>query len=346
MDHAHAALLRPVDVNVPEPTDGAPPWESAGWLAEADEWISASCEAAGLTRQGPGEIRGRMYSIVARIPVEGGCVWFKENPPRSGFEPAVVDALTRWSPDDAPPVIAVDRERRWALTHDVGQRLDGLLKRDPDIRNMHTPLRRYARLQRKLVAHVDELLGIGVPDGRPEHIEELLDSVLTHAPSGFIGDDVLRHVAAKLPELREWAEELAAFGVPSTIDHQDLHPGNILGTAADARPFDWGDSVVGSPFGSILVVLRATPEFCGFSRDDPGVRALREIYLEPWSEEDGRSVAEVERAVDLALRLTPVMRAHTWTRTFPCFLRAPKPWGNVEFWLGGIGCDDPVTVGL
>jgi len=149
------ASLRPTDVNVPEPTDGAPPWESPAWLA---------------------------------------------------------DELTRWSPDDAPPVIAVDRERRWALTHNVGERLDGLLKRDPDIRNMHMPLRRYARLQRKLAAHVNDLLELGVPDGRPEHIEELLDSILSPAPRGLIGDDVLR-LDAHVPVLPAHAEALEERGI-------------------------------------------------------------------------------------------------------------------------------------
>jgi hypothetical protein len=345
MDHAPASL-RPADVNVPEPVDGVPPWQDAGWLAEADAWISESCEAAGLRRVGPGEIRGRMFSVVARIPVEGGCVWFKENAPSSGFEPAIGDALTRWSPTDAPPLIAVDLERRWALTHDVGDRLDGLLKRDPDIHNMHTPLRRYARLQRNLVAHADDLLKLGVPDARPAHIEELLDGVLSSAPSGLISEDVLRRVKSKLPELREQAAELASLGVPDTLDHGDLHPGNVLGTSIDSRAFDWGDSSIGSPFGSLLVILRATPEFGGFDREDPDVRALRDVYLAPWLEEDGRSAAEIHRAADLALSLALVTRAHAWTRVFPCFRLAAKPWQGVEFWLGNLGCEDPVTAGL
>ena len=344
MDRAHSSLQL-ADINVPEATDGVPPWQDPGWLAAADAWISESCEAAGLRRSGPGEIRGRMYSVVARIPVEGGCVWFKETPPRSGFEAAIGDALSRWSPPDAPPLIAVDLERRWALTRDVGERLDGLLKRDPDICHMHTPLRRYARLQRLLAAHIDELLKLGVPDGRPAHVEELLDGVLSYAPSGLISEDVLRQVKAELPRLRERTAELASFGIPDTIDHQDLHPGNILGTSTDSRPFDWGDALVASPFGSLLVVLRATPEFGGFDREDPGVGALRDVYLEPWIEQDGRSAAEISRAVELALRLTPAMKAHVWTRVFPCFLRAEKPWRNIEFWLGNLGCEDPVTVG-
>jgi hypothetical protein len=40
------------------------------------------------------------------------------------------------------------------------------------------------------------------------------------------------------------------------------------------------------------------------------------------------------------------MRAHVWTRVFPAFHRSAKPWQSVGFWLGNIGCEDPVTVGL
>jgi hypothetical protein len=334
------------DIRIPDDVDGPPPWRDPGWTDAAEAWISESCEAAGLVRTGPGALRGRMFSVVVRIPVEGGCVWFKENPPRSAFEPAIVDALSRWSPQDAPPLIAVDVERRQALTHDVGERLDGLLERDPDLRNLHTPLRRYAQLQRFLTARVEDLLALGVPDARPGHIEELLDDVLTYAPSGSIGEDVLRHVKAMLPELRAWGSELAALEAPITIDHQDLHPGNILGTSTDSRPFDWGDSVVGSAFGSILVVLRATPAFCGFERDDPGIEALRDVYLETWLESGAWSANELDEAVELSLRLSPVIKAHVWTRTFPGFRRSAEPWKSVAFWLGNIGCEDPVTVGL
>lgn len=210
---------------------------------------------------------------------------------------------------------------------------------------MHVPLRRYAELQRALGTRVDDLLALGVPDGRPAHIEELLDSVLTHAPSGMIGEDVLRHVKALRSEVRAWADELTRLGVEATIDHQDLHPGNILGTSVDARPFDWGDAVVGSPFGSLLVVLRATPQFTGFAHDDPSIRGLRQVYLEPWLA-DGWNTADLDHAVDLSLRLTMVMRAHTWTRVFPCFRRSAKAWQSVATWLGYLGCEDPVTVGL
>jgi len=286
---------------------------------------------------------------VVRIPDVGGDIWFKQNAPRNGFEPALLEAFTRWRPQEPTALIAADPLHFRSLCHDVGERLDGLLQRDPDVRHLHTPLRRYARLQRDLAAHADELLAIGVPDGRPDRIEGLLDEVLGHAPRGMLDENVLRHVAAVRPQLRAEGEELAALtalGAPATLDHQDLHPGNLLGDETDARPFDWGDATLGSPFGSILVVLRSLPSFAPVDRADPEVLRLREVYLEPWREEARLTAAELDRAVTLALRLATVMRAHTWTRTLPAFRSSPQPWENVGFWLGSIGCEDPVTVGL
>jgi hypothetical protein len=343
------STLQHTDVNTPEPTDAAAPWQDPAWLAEVEAWIAASCDAAGLERTGPGQLRGRMWSAVIRVPVVGGDVWFKQNAPRGGFEPALLDAFTRWRPRQPSALIAADLPRHRSLSHDVGERLDGLLKRDPDVRHLHTPLRRYAELQRELAGHADEMLAIGVPDGRPDRIEGLLDDVLGYAPRGMIDENVLRHVAAKLPELRADGEELASLsakGAPVTLDHQDLHPGNLLGDETDAHPFDWGDATLGSPFGSILVVLRALPSFAPIDRADPEVQRLREVYLEPWRAEARLTAAELDRAVTLALRLTMVLRAHTWTRTLPAFRSNPKPWQNAAFWLGSIGCENPVTVGL
>ena len=127
-----------------------------------------------------------------------------------------------------------------------------------------------------------------------------------------------------------------------TIDHQDLHPGNILGTSTDSRPFDWGDAAVASPFGSLYVVLRATPEFCGFERDDPRILGLRELYLEPWLADADWNEADLARAVSLSLRLTLVLRMHTWTRMFPCFRRSANPWQSVALLIDKLGWEDPL----
>jgi hypothetical protein len=78
------------DVKAPKPTMamGLAPWQDPDWLTAADSWISASCSRAGLTRLGPAQARCRMWSVVARVPVVDGQVWFKANPPGSAFEVA------------------------------------------------------------------------------------------------------------------------------------------------------------------------------------------------------------------------------------------------------------------
>ncbi|MBX6724117.1 MAG: phosphotransferase, partial [Dactylosporangium sp.] len=37
--------------------------------------------------------------------------------------------------------------------------------------------------------------------------------------------------------------------VPVTLQHHDLHGGNVFQTG---QVFDWGDSVIGHPFGVLL----------------------------------------------------------------------------------------------
>ncbi|WP_157436036.1 aminoglycoside phosphotransferase family protein [Actinospica robiniae] len=305
-----------------------------------DVWIGAACETLGRVRRGPARLRGRMWSVVARVPVAGGDLWFKANPPRSAFEPALAAALRSWSPNDAPPVLAVDTERAWALTEDVGERLDALLKQDPDVGHLLPPMRRYAALQRVLSDRVDDLLALGLPDARPGNIPALFENIVAHAPSGILDRDVVTAAEARLPELAAWADELEAVGVRASIDHQDLHPGNILGTGPDARPFDWGDACVAHPFGSLFIPLRALPGFLGQPVDAAAAAQLRAAYLEAWQDDGRLTQRQLEAAANLAMRLTMVMRAHTWTRTWPCFRESPEPWRNVEKWIARIGMRD------
>lgn len=241
------------DIKAPVAAAGRAPWQDPVWLAQADEWISEQCARAGLVRTGAAVARCRMYSVVARVPVAGGCVWFKANPGASAFEPALGHALCGWSAQDAPPVFAVDIGRAWAMSRDVGVRLDTVLDADPDLAQWGTPLRRYARLQLLLAGRQAQLLALGVPDLRPGVIadtaEAMFDDPALIETIGTPDGPSEREFAAgrdRLPEVRERCGWLAASGVPVSLDHADLHAGNVLGSGGRARPFDWGDAVLGT----------------------------------------------------------------------------------------------------
>jgi hypothetical protein len=311
------------DIKAPGPVHGTPPWRNPLWLAAAEEWIGAECARAGLDRTGPALGRGRMYSVVARVPVTDGTVWFKASPPSSSFEPALLVALAGWYPDRFTAPIAVDLGRAWSLTRDGGPTLRESQTRPKDVSAWRVMLRAYATLQFGLSFHVDDLLALGLADLRPGSVPGRFERLLTDpatervidAPGGITRaqHEALRALA---PRLREWCAELDDLGIAASIDHSDVHPNNIF--AATGTPFDWGDAAVAHPFASMLIALRTAAEQAGLPPRSPELAALTEDYFRPWLEA-GYSRAALDRSLALALRIAPLARALAWGRLFPCF---------------------------
>jgi hypothetical protein len=328
------------DIKEPAAVEGTPPWRDPPWLAAAEAWIDAECARAGLARTGPARGRGRMYSVVARVPVRDGTVWFKASPPASGFEPALLTALAAWYPDRFTAPVAVDLDRAWSLTRDGGPTLHERPAPPGDVGAWHVMLRAYADLQFDLAGHADDLLALGLADLRPGRVpgrferlvaDPALERVID-APGGITRD---QHAAlrALAPRLREWCAELGELGIPVSLDHADVHPNNVF--AATGTPFDWGDAAVTHPFASLLVALRTAAEQAGLPPRSPELAALTEDYVRCWLDA-GHPRAAVGRSLALALRVAPLARALAWGRLFPCFIGHPGPVGHsarVLTWL-------------
>ena len=80
------------------------------------------------------------------------------------------------------------------------------------------------------------------------------------------------------------AGRLAAAGVRSTIQHDDLHGGNILVGPDGDRIFDWGDAVVAHPFGTLTTTFNSIAHHTGRSRHDPVFGRLLDAYTEAWTD--------------------------------------------------------------
>jgi Ser/Thr protein kinase RdoA (MazF antagonist) len=72
---------------------------------------------------------------------------------------------------------------------------------------------------------------------------------------GLEPDEAAR-LRAPGPRFRELCEELAAFGLPASIQHDDLHDGNVFVRDGRIAIFDWGDSSVAHPLWSLVKPLR------------------------------------------------------------------------------------------
>jgi hypothetical protein len=153
--------------------------------------------------------------------------------------------------------------------------------------------------------HADEHLAHGVPDLRPAVLparyEELLRREL---PLERDEVDRLRRFAPRFAEL---CRELAAYDLPHTVQHDDLHGANVYADGDRLRVLDWGDSSIAHPFTSLVVTFRFLDEINKLQPADPWFARLRDAYLEPW----GPGLADV---FALAIRVGAFAHAFAWTR--------------------------------
>ncbi|GAA4262448.1 aminoglycoside phosphotransferase family protein [Dactylosporangium darangshiense] len=264
--------------------------------AELVGWLDERLAAAGRRRTGEVEVpRERPWGTVLRTDTDAGGVWLKMPAPTTAFEVELYPVLHRLAPHQVLAPIAADPPLGRLLLPDGGPALRDAFTGDELDEALIKILPRYAELQRSLMPAVDELLDIGVADMRPAVLPERFEEALEAA--SIAGD--VRAVHARRSWFADVAAALADSRVPPSLDHADLHPGNIF--ADGGRFFDWGDSVVAHPFASMLVTLRG-------ATDD----RLRDAYLEPFTDLAPRQ----ELLADLrnAMIAGNVIRALTWHR--------------------------------
>src|SRR5205807_2063451 len=152
--------------------------------------------------------------------------------------------LGRLRPELVLTPLAVDLERRWMLLPDGGERLREVLKRERHPRRWLELAPLYAELQAAAAPAVGELIELGAPDYRLERLPELSEKL--GSALGLTGPSPER--------IAELCDELTAVGVAETIQHDDLHDGNVfVRRDGGYAVFDWGDSCISHPFESLNV---------------------------------------------------------------------------------------------
>ncbi|MGY1836876.1 hypothetical protein ACI79P_17425 [Blastococcus sp. SYSU DS0510] len=296
---------------------GTHTWRDPPWRAGALAWAADQLARAALVVMGePEQPHVRAWSTAFRIPLRGGdAVWLKAVGPGSAHEPVLAEALRRWVPQQVLVPLAVDRERRLLLLPDGGPTLR---ETGADLAGWAAMLAGHARLQAEVSRHAEELVGLGVPDHRAERLPALVADLLADDEAQQAGrpeglpDDVRTRLRAGLGGYAAACGELADGRVPASVQHDDLHDGNVFARARRHRFFDWGDASVSHPFLVLLVALRSAGRALGLPQGDPGLLRLRDAYLDPWL--DHGSAAELRELCDLALRVAPLQRALTWRR--------------------------------
>jgi hypothetical protein len=232
--------------------------------------------------------------------------------------PRIAEILDRSCPGHVPRVLAwrQDHAQTWTLF----QPFSG-----PTAKSVGTPqalidlARTMAYIQVTVSERRSELESL--THLRVREIPTLLESVLAYVREKheryWVGQEgpraelmpdlprVLERARAFHSLVERWAEELAADGWPDSLDHPDLHADNAV-IQPDGRLliFDWEEAIVTLPFLSLGELLANASTYSNTT-----VASVRRAYLEalPWG-----SFVQRARALDLALLLLPIKKAHEY----------------------------------
>jgi len=159
-------------------------------------------------------------------------------------------------------------------------------------------LAEFGRLQIAAAGRTAELLAMGCQDRRLDRLRAAVDPLLADelAMAG-VEDGLRERLRAAGPALKELCSRLAAYRVPETLGHGDLHLANVAGGAAGYLFFDWSDASVTHPFLDLGDILHEA---------DPAIRdRLRDSYLAVWTEYE-----PIERLEEMWRMALPLCALH------------------------------------
>ena len=275
-------------------------WEDKDWLAGAVSWVDERLAELGRSRTGePEQPHVRSWATALRVPTADGPVWFKANTPELRHEVAVVELVSARVPDRVPPLLASDVERGWMLMADAGERLREVVAEERSLARWHDVLAGAADISVALEPDAEDLVAAGLPDLRLH----LLVDAYAELVDRFELEPRFQDAVGRVLDL---VDELASYAVPETLQHDDLHDGQVFVKDGRNLILDWGDAVVSHPFFTMSVTLEGG---VAWGLDDVADSEDIWPYVESYLARYAPGRPELREAVPPALRLGWVCRA-------------------------------------
>lgn len=268
----HPSGLLPAEADLsPHPLRA--PYAEVGGPAATLAWAAGALDRIGLTGTTARQQRTWNLSAIWRFDLPDGAVaaWLKQVPEFFAHEATVLRMVDAVAPGLVPYVLAAGEAGRMLLAHVPGEDRYGA---GADLCDRVAAA--FHPVQEHFAGRARELIAAGVPDHR-------LDAERFAAVATPYFDDI-PGLAELIDGLPKRLAEVEACGLPDTLIHGDLHPGNVR-TDGDGPPVivDWGDSGVGHPAFDILRlagesdVLRAWTD--RWRATVPGSDPLRAVEL-------------------------------------------------------------------
>lgn len=286
------------------PKDCEGPFSGFGAFGRISAWVEEQLGPLGLRWDGNfRQLQASASFALVQFKTNRGAVWFKAVGEPNLREFPITTYLADRLPRHIPVLLARHSKwNAWLALEAEGQDLYSSLNPDHWCRAADS----LAELQITSIENAPEILAAGARDIRSEpllalavpffaKLEELMEQQTKLTPKRLTREEI------KLTQQRviEALVELEAAGIPDTINHLDLNPGNVLIAPGTCIFLDWSEAAVGNPFFSMEYLRQ---HFVRAFQGQAGAKtAFLVSYLDRW-----RSILPGQ-TVETAVRLAPLM---------------------------------------
>jgi Phosphotransferase enzyme family len=264
----------------------AGPFARLGWFDELRTWIDSVIEPTGLHLTG--EFRqlnaSPTFSLV-RFETDGSALWFKAVGEPNLREFAITSGLGQLFPQYLPPILATRPDWNGWLSSEVKGKL---LSEVQEQERWERTAAALAGLQIESIDRCSQILCAGARDLGSAVLSKLIQpflSVVTRLMEGQtkVPPPVLdrKDLLALAGFLQSGLNALDATGIPETLGHLDLNPGNIVVSESGCAFLDWAETYVGHPLFSLEYLLEHARRTFGL--DSAIQRKLTEAYCRQWN---------------------------------------------------------------
>lgn len=280
------------------------PFTRPGWFEDVTVWVRSQLTLCGqrLTGCWTQYNMGPAFSLV-RYETDELPVWFKAVGQLNLREFAIHMELAKPHSNHVPEVLATHSGwHGWLMRDANGRSLDEI----DDIEGWKAAARSLAELQIQVIPKCEALLKAGCDNLRVSQLRPQVGPFINTiaqliqmqpvTPPRILNSDDLRFTEA---HLRRAIDEIEVSGIPDTIGHSDLNPGNVQVNREDAVFLDWMRGHIGHPIVTFEYLLAL------LGRLHPGCEGWRQeliaSYLDPW-----KSMCS-EAQMTHALRFAPLV---------------------------------------
>jgi hypothetical protein len=286
------------------------------WLRTVTEWVEAQASYVGLRVTGKfRQLNASPSFSLIRFETDGTALWFKAVGEPNLREFAITRTLADLLPGYLPAILATHKEwNAWLMTEFTGTHPHA----NSDIDTWIAVSKRLAEMQIASFGKTLHLLGAGCHDTRVSCLAEKIDPFLevmtalmaqqSKASPSPLSAGELSNLGKQLHRI---CSDLAQSGIPNTLSHLDLNPGNILVSDSQCIFLDWAEACVGHPFVAFEYLLEHLRKL--LPKDDSMEAKLSSVYTRPWQRfADPQAIAEATAVAPLLAAFTCAVAAETW----------------------------------